>query len=195
MPRRKDDDWREKFREWGSAIVTGAADAWLQSADEAYRRMEEAVQAEVDAMGGGQGRERRPGRKRRKPKPPTQHSPFQPPPPTPQPYTWAGLRWTPPPGWVGPPPTGTQPPPTGARPNAQQQSPPPPRPTQPPAPSPWEVLGVKENMPLDVCEVVYKRLSLRAHSDVGGNDRLQADLNAAIAAIRKHYGASRAQNK
>lgn len=50
--------------------------------------------------------------------------------------------------------------------------------------NPYEVLGLFDNAPLDVCESVYKTLAKKAHTDTGGNDLRMKELNMAIAKIR-----------
>jgi hypothetical protein len=60
-----------------------------------------------------------------------------------------------------------------------------PSPTQAKERDPYEVLGVVQSTPLEVCEVVYKTLAKKAHTDTGiASDAKMKELNAAIAKIR-----------
>lgn len=57
---------------------------------------------------------------------------------------------------------------------------------QPPAKSPWEVLGVLPGTSVDTCETIYKAKARRAHPDVeGGSEAAMLELNAAIQTIRE----------
>jgi hypothetical protein len=51
--------------------------------------------------------------------------------------------------------------------------------------SPYEVLMILENSPLDVAEAVYKNLAKKFHPDAGGNVEQFKELQAAIEEIRK----------
>jgi len=51
--------------------------------------------------------------------------------------------------------------------------------------SPYAVLFVRSDAPLEVCEAAYKALSKRYHPDVTGSTAVQQSLNEAIEYIRK----------
>lgn len=49
----------------------------------------------------------------------------------------------------------------------------------------WTILAVDRSMPLDIVEMSYKRLAMKAHPDNGGSHEEMSKLNAAIEKARR----------
>ena len=100
---------------------------------------------------------------------------------------WGGVRWKPPPGFPGFSGRGSKQSTNRTQGSGRRESPrPPPADSAPPKKTPYEVLGMTSGMPLKAYEKVYQVLSFEeGHPDKGGSAERQAELNAAIAEIRK----------
>lgn len=51
--------------------------------------------------------------------------------------------------------------------------------------SPWEILGIMPDSPIEVAEAVYRTMAIKYHPDKGGNPEMMRLLNSAIERIRK----------